>query len=121
MKLDDLTQKVLEFRDKRNWKQFHNYKDVAIAIALEANELLEHFIWKNGKDLEKYVSQPKNKKALGEELSDVLYNTLLLANELKIDLTSAFMAKLRKNEKKYPIRKVKKFAKSSKYVKYTQL
>jgi len=105
MDIKKLQEEVVKFRDAREWKQFNNPKDMAIYLSLEAAELLELFQWRNGKELETYISE--NKKAIGEELSDVLYNTLLLAHDLEIDISQAFLDKLKKNEQKYPIAKFK--------------
>jgi dCTP diphosphatase len=87
-KLSDLTKEVIDFRDARNWSQFHNAKDVAISLTLEASELLELFQWKNGDDLDEQLINAKQQ--IAEELSDILYWTLLLAHDLQIDLPTAF-------------------------------
>lgn len=115
MNIKDLQKKIIEFRDKRDWKQFHKPKDLSISLVLEAVELLEHFQWKNEEDVEKYLKSPKF-KALKEEVADVAYYLFLIAHELNIDLEKEFLAKLRKNERKYPIRKAKSTAK-----KYSEL
>jgi NTP pyrophosphatase (non-canonical NTP hydrolase) len=104
-KVSDLTKELVAFRDARNWSQFHNAKDVAISLSLEASELLELFQWKTGADLEKHALHVKQQ--IGEELSDILYWTLLLAHDLQIDLPSAFMEKLKSNAAKYPIQKAR--------------
>ena len=104
-KLSDLTKAVIDFRDARNWSQFHNAKDVAISLILEASELLELFQWKTGEDLDTHVE--KVKQQIGEELSDVLYWTLLLAHDLQIDLSTVFKEKLKSNEIKYPLEKAR--------------
>lgn len=101
--IDALTKEILKFRDERNWKQFHNPKDLAISLSMEAAEVLEHMQWRNGKDLQAYVA--KHKKEIGEELCDVLFNVLLLSHELGIDIKQAFPKKMEKNRKKYPIGK----------------
>jgi len=107
----DLIERIKKFRDERNWKQFHNPKDVAISLSLEASEVLEHFQWKNQEEIKKYIET--NKKEIGEELADVLYWVLLMSNDLKIDIKDALEKKLRKNEEKYP--KDKSKGKHSKY------
>lgn len=112
--ITELTEKIKKFRDERNWKQFHNPKDIALSLVLEASEVLEHFQWKNEKEIEKYVR--KGKESIGEELADVLYWVLLLAHDLKIDLKKALIEKLKKNEEKYPVKKAK-----GKYLKYNKL
>jgi NTP pyrophosphatase (non-canonical NTP hydrolase) len=101
--IKELTDIALRFRDERHWKQFHNAKDLAITLSLEANEVLEHTQWKNGQELEAYVNAHRD--ALADELADVLHVTLLLAEHLQIDLADAFAKKLVKNEKKYPVHK----------------
>ena len=109
-----LTEKIIKFRDARNWKQFHNPKDVALSLTLEAGEYMEHFQWKNEKEIKEYIK--KNKEALGDELADVLYWTLLACYDLDIDPAKALEKKLEKNEKKYPVKKAK-----GKHTKYTEL
>ena len=101
-------EQVLKFRDDRNWKQFHNPKDLAISLSLEAAELLECFQW-SGSDTE--VTQKR--EAMKEELSDVLIYALLMADRLKIDLNEAILEKIDQNEKKYPIEK--SYGRSVKY------
>lgn len=99
--IKQLTELVIRFRDERNWKQFHNLKDLAISLSLESAELLEHVQWKEGEGLTSHVEE--HKKEIGEELSDILYWTLLIAHDLNIDLANAFRAKMQKNASKYPI------------------
>ena len=105
MTLEELKEKVIEFRNRRDWKKFHSPKDLAISLVLEATEVLEHFQWKDQKEQDKYVKN--HKENIADELGDVLHNILLIADEFKIDLEKAFLAKMRKNEKKYPVRKSK--------------
>ena len=110
----DLTKRIIAFRDARDWKQFHNPKDVALSLVLEATEVMEHFQWKNAKEMEKYVKE--NKVAIGEELADVLYWVLLMSHDLDIDILSALDRKLKINEAKYPVEKAK-----GKHTKYNKL
>ena len=112
--IDKLKEAVVAFRDARDWKQFHNPKDSAISLALEAAEVLEHFQWKNKEEMEVYVKEHKDDVA--EELADVLYWILLMTNDLDIDISDAFMKKLEKNGEKYPIEKSRGSIK-----KYTEL
>lgn len=107
----DITKRIIAFRDARDWKQFHNPKDVALSLVLEATEVMEHFQWKNAKEMEKYVKE--NKVAIGEELADVLYWVLLMSHDLDIDILSALDRKLKINEAKYPVEKAK--GKNTKY------
>jgi dCTP diphosphatase len=112
--LDALTKQIVTFRDERDWSQFHNPKDVALSLVLEATELLEIFQWKQGKAIAQVVQDRKHDVA--SELADVLYWTLLMAHDLKIDLPSALSAKLDINAAKYPVAKAKGSSK-----KYTEL
>ncbi len=109
-----LTEQIVKFRDARNWKQFHNPKDLAISLCLESSEVLEHFQWKNMEEMELHVK--KNKKEIAKELADVLYWVLLISNDLNIDLEKAFVLKMKENNKKYPVKKSK-----GKHDKYTEL
>lgn len=112
--IQKLTNLIKRFCEERNWKQFHNMKDLAISLNLEAAEVLEHFQWKNEKEMEEYLKT--HKEHIGEELSDVLYWILLMSDDLKIDIADAFEKKMKKNEEKYPVEKA-----TNKHTKYTQL
>jgi NTP pyrophosphatase (non-canonical NTP hydrolase) len=112
--IKDLTEKIKKFRDERDWKQFHNPKDIALSLMLEAGEVAEHFQWKNKKEIEKYVIDAKNH--IGEELADVLYWVLLMSNDLGIDIKKMLEKKIKKNAKKYPIEKAR-----GKHTKYNKL
>lgn len=112
--IKNLTEKIIKFRDARDWKQFHNPKDVALSLVLEATEVLEHFQWKNSPEITKYMKS--DKEDISEELADVLYWVLLMSHDLKIDIRKALAKKLIKNEKKYPIDKAK-----GKHTKYNKL
>ncbi len=109
-----LTEQVIKYRDARDWKQFHNPKDCAISLSLEASEVLEHFQWKSPEEMAQHIK--KNKKEIGNELSDVLYWILLMSHDLNIDIEKAFQEKMKQNAKKYPIKKAK-----GKHTKYTEL
>lgn len=95
-------EQVLRFRDERNWKQFHNPKDLAISICLEAAELLEVFQW-SGSDTECRDKLPE----LREELADVLMYAISLADRLDLDLDEIILEKLRRNGEKYPLEKAR--------------
>jgi len=112
--LKALQQKIVEFRDQRNWKQFHNPKDLAISLSLEASEVLEHFQWKSPEEMSKHLDE--NRSDVAEELADVLYWVLLMAHDLDIDITEASRQKLEKNNRKYPVDKSK-----GNHKKYTEL
>ncbi len=89
---------VLKFRDDRNWRQFHNPKDLAISVSLEASELLEIFQW-SGDDL---VCENKREK-IKEELADVLNYCILMADACGLDLDEIIQAKVKCNSEKYPV------------------
>ncbi len=112
--IKNLTEKIVKFRDARDWKQFHNPKDCAISLSLEASEVLEHFQWKNKEEIEQYIKD--HKKEISEELVDVFYWVLLMSHDLNINLPEAFNKKLKKNEQKYPVEKAK-----GKHTKYNKL
>ena len=99
---------ILKFRDDRDWKQFHNPKDLAISISLEAAELLEVFQW-SGTDV---VCADKNDK-IAEELADVLVYCTLMADACGLDMDEIVQKKMEQNNKKYPVEKAK--GKSDKY------
>lgn len=99
---------ILKFRDDRNWKQFHNPKDLAISISLEAAELLEVFQW-SGADLECRDKLDKIK----EELADVVNYAVLMADACGLDLDEIVREKVRRNEEKYPVEKA--FGNKAKY------
>ncbi len=112
--LKNLTNQVVSFRDARDWKQFHNPKDMALSLMLEAAELGELFQWVNESQLDACVEEKR--KELSHELADVLYWVLLLANDLDINLEEAFEEKMGLNDSKYPIGTAKGSAK-----KYSEL
>ena len=104
----NLIEKIIKFRDERNWDQFHNPKDLAISISLEAAELLEIFQW-SGTDLER-KDKLENMK---EELADVMIYSILLAEKLNLDISIIIEDKLKKNGEKY--QKEKAYGSSKKY------
>ncbi len=103
--------KILQFRDERDWKQFHTSKEIALALLIEAGELAEHFQWKTGEELKEHTKEKK--QAISHELADVLYWLILLSHELKIDIEKAFSEKMKINASKYPIED--SYANNSKY------
>lgn len=102
-----ITKRLIEFRNKRDWEQFHNPKDLALAISIEANELLEAFLWKNHDDV------PREK--IEEELADVFSYAFLMAEKYGFDVSEIVNRKIDLNNKKYPVDKSKGTAK-----KYTE-
>jgi NTP pyrophosphatase (non-canonical NTP hydrolase) len=97
-----LTDELVKFRDARNWDQFHNSKDLALAISLEAAELNELFLWKTVEE-----SEMVNREKLKEELADVLAFSLLLAAKHGLDIKEIVLEKIKKNGEKYPVEKSK--------------
>lgn len=112
--LSALTAALVAFRRDRDWEQFHNPKDQALSLMLEAAELLELTQWKNGRELDEHLAAQSD--ALADELADVVGWCLLIAHDQKIDLGEACRRKLEKNIAKYPADKVRGSAK--KYTAY---
>lgn len=109
--LKELINKLLEFRDARDWKQFHDSKNLATAISIEAAELNELFLWKNIDQ-----SEEVDKARIKDELADILAYSLLLAERHGFDVKEIVLDKIAKNDAKYPVEKSKGTAK-----KYTEL
>jgi NTP pyrophosphatase (non-canonical NTP hydrolase) len=109
--ISEITKALIKFRDERDWKQFHDSKNLAAAISIEAAELNELFLWKDIKESEKV-----DKEKIKEELADVLAFSFLLAYKHKFDVKKIVLDKVKENAKKYPIAKAKGTAK-----KYNQL
>lgn len=101
--IEDLQAKVVAFTQERDWDQFHNPKDLAIALSLEASELLEAFLWKK-------PEEAKSEK-IKEELADVVNYALLIADKFSLDLYDIVVEKLKVNAQKYPVDKAKGSAK----------
>ncbi|MDO8571184.1 MAG: nucleotide pyrophosphohydrolase [bacterium] len=113
-KIAEITKRIVAFRNARDWKQFHNPKDLAVSLVLEATEVMEHFQWKSKEEMEKYVVEARGE--IGEELADVLYWVLLMSHDLNIDVLTALDKKMKINERKYPVEKAK-----GKHTKYNRL
>ncbi len=103
--LDDLTRQLIEFRDARDWRQFHSLKDLILSLNLEAGELLELAQWKPEKDFEAEATTPAMNQRLQEECADVLLYLLLIAERAGIDLQTAAANKIIANDRKYPVDK----------------
>ncbi len=112
--IESLTKKIIEFRDKRDWKQFHNPKDCAISLNLETAEFLEHFQWKNNEEMFAHIKKEKNE--IAKELADVLYWVLLISYDFNINIIKALDKKMLENKNKYPVSKAK-----GKHLKYNKL
>ena len=101
--LADLGQAVRDFRDARDWAQFHTPRQLAAATAIEAAELQERFLWKTDADVEADMADAAKRAGVAEEIADVVMFAMLLADRLGIDLAAAITAKLAANERKYPV------------------
>jgi len=112
--LEEHTRRIRAFCQERDWDQFHNPKDMALSLVLEAAEVLEHFQWKNEAEMQDYVAS--HKAEIAEELVDTYYWVLRMCDRFGIDLSAAFDAKLQKNALKYPVQKSK-----GKHTKYSNL
>jgi len=112
--IKDVTAKIIKFRDERDWMQFHDPKNMAVSIILEASELLEHFQWKTTEEVEKYAKE--NHSEIKDEIADIALYLFELADNLGINLIEAMDSKLKKNEMKYPVEKAK-----GKHTKYNRL
>ena len=100
---EEIIQALLKFRNERDWEQFHNPKDLALAINVEASELLELFLWKNADEA--------NKEKLKEELADIFAFAFLLAEKYHFDVKEMVLEKIQRNAEKYPVEKAKGTAK----------
>ncbi|MGI9388173.1 MAG: nucleotide pyrophosphohydrolase [Methyloligellaceae bacterium] len=114
--LDDLTKRLLAFRDARDWRQFHSLKDLILSLNLEAGELLELTQWKSETEFESYAASEPTRQRLKEECADVLLYLLLIAERAGIDLQTAAAEKIAANDIKYPVAKARGTA-----LKYTEL
>jgi NTP pyrophosphatase (non-canonical NTP hydrolase) len=105
--MEELVRAILAFRDERDWRQFHNPKDLAISISLEAAELLEHFQWKTPAEVERYLSGVDAPRRVGAEMADVLILLVSLADVLGLNLVEAAREKLVENARKYPVERAR--------------
>ncbi len=106
--IEEITRKLIEFRDQRNWAQFHNSKDLALALSIEAAELNELFLWKDATEVDE--------EKLKDELADVFAYAFLLAQKHRLDVKRIVKAKIRKNASRYPVHRARGTAK-----KYSEL
>jgi NTP pyrophosphatase (non-canonical NTP hydrolase) len=97
-----LRQLVDRFVSERDWHQFHTPKNLSVALAIEAAELMEHFQWLDPQQSREVAADPAKRAAAGEELADVVCYALAMANELRLDLSDAVGDKMAKNARKYP-------------------
>ncbi|WP_432681101.1 nucleotide pyrophosphohydrolase [Bacillus velezensis] len=97
--IKNLINTINEFRDARNWRRYHNPKDLAISISIEAAELLEDFQWKSSEEALK-----ANEENIREEIADVLIYSLMLCSDLNMDVKEIIEKKIVKNGRKYPVK-----------------
>lgn len=100
MEIKDLQQRIIKFRDDRDWKQFHSLKDLLLGLNIEQSELSELFLWKSGSEIESV-----SKKDIENELADIFIFLAYLSTHFDVDLEKAIVDKIAINEKKYPIDK----------------
>ncbi len=100
-----ITEEICAFRDAREWRQFHNPKELAVAIVAEAGELLQHFVWQSPEQSEERVRE--RREELASEVADVAMLLFEFASNNGIELSGAIRAKLAKNERRYPVEKAK--------------
>ena len=106
-KIHELKELIQKFCEERDWDQFHGAKELAIALSIEASELLEIFRWKSPKEVEDLFKNEEKKEHIQEEMADVLYFLVRLAQKYDIDLTDALEKKMKKNDQRYPIEKAR--------------
>ena len=104
-RIEEITAKIRQFRDERDWMQFHNPKDLATALSIEAGELLELFLWKTAKEAEQVAEEKR--EAVEDELADIAVYLFELADNLGVDLIAAMERKMAKNAAKYPVEKAR--------------
>ena len=100
--LAELKRLINDFVDRRDWHQFHAPKNLAMSLAIEAAELMEHFQWISAEESRRAAEDPERLETIGDELADVLCYALAMANELRLDLSTVLRRKMAKNERKYP-------------------
>jgi dCTP diphosphatase len=100
-----LTAEIRAFRDARDWQQFHGPKELAVAIAAEAGELLQHFVWQDARQSEERARV--RRREIGSEIADVAILLFELADNLGLSLAEVMRAKLARNQRRYPVRKAR--------------
>ena len=103
--IHELTAEIRAFRDARDWRQFHNPKELAVAITAEAGELLQHFVWQSPEQSERRMTE--RRAAIEDEIADVAILLFELADNSGIDLAAAMRAKLARNQVRYPVDKAR--------------
>jgi len=112
----DIKARITKFIKERDWTKYHNPKDIAISISIEASELLELFQWTKEQDAKEITSNPKKRQNIADELADIIIYCLSLSIAADIDVSQAISEKIDKNIAKYPVDKIK-----GDYKKYTEI
>ena len=107
MDLNKIKEKVRQFNKERDWDQFHNPKDILVALVSEVGELAECYRWLNQEEIARIHTDPGKKKKVEEEIADIMLYLITLAYKTNIDIVKAVEEKLEKNKKKYPVNKSK--------------
>ena len=107
MSFKEIEEKAVKFRDERLWKKYHTPKNLAISLAIELGELLEHFQWETNEEILEKLNNTEIKEKIKDEMADIIIYLALLAHELGIDLDKAVGEKLKKNEEKYPAKEIR--------------
>lgn len=105
--LSALTRQIRAFAEEREWQPFHTPKNLSMALAAEAAELMEHFLWCGSEASAQVLDQPAKRLAIEEELADILIYALRLADVGQIDLAAAARRKIARNAEKYPVEKAR--------------
>ncbi|NJE26209.1 nucleotide pyrophosphohydrolase [Thermococcus sp. MV5] len=106
MNFKGIEEKVIRFRDERLWRKYHTPKNLAISLAIELGELLEHFQWETNDEIFEKIKNKEVQEKIEEEMADIIIYLVILAHELGIDLDKAVEEKLRKNNEKYPVKEI---------------
>jgi len=112
-KIQEIKAQISDFTTEREWQQFHTPKNLSMAIATEAAELMEHFLWQESKESFVAMENPKKQAEIADELADILIFSLAFANACGLDVSSIIQEKMRANAEKYPAEKFK--GRSDKY------
>lgn len=110
----EIQNKILKFREDRDWKQYHTIKDLCLGLGIEVSELQELFLWKTDSEIE--LIKKNKKEQIANELADIFIFLTYLSEEFDIDLSEAIEKKIKLNNDKYPVEKSK-----GKNIKYTEL
>lgn len=106
-RINDIKEKVKKYSEDRDWDQFHSAKELATALIIESAELLEHFRFKSEKEVEDLFRDSEKKEKIEDEMADVLFFLIRLAQRYDVDISKIFERKMEENERKYPIKKAK--------------